>query len=166
MGGVSAPGGVVASQTPLHRRQVWWILVPRWRVLMSQLLTGLLISNLHFSALVCVLCVKASAFFMEYRLVVYVLFVSVWHRRWTLTAKSVALRFSKTSSVGRFSVAVVDRFSGSLGSAYIPALQRINCYCAVVQHFLSLQVSRLQVEGLVALTTRLLLGSHYFRSRS
>ncbi|WZZ72752.1 hypothetical protein YC2023_084122 [Brassica napus] len=34
---------------------------------------------------------------------------------WTLTAKSVALRFSKTSSVGRFSVAVVDRFSGSLG---------------------------------------------------
>ncbi|CAF2077646.1 unnamed protein product [Brassica oleracea] len=41
-----------------------------------------------------------SAFSMEYRLVVYVLFVSVWHWRWTLTAKSVALRFSKTSSVG------------------------------------------------------------------
>ncbi|CAN6813276.1 unnamed protein product [Brassica oleracea] len=59
-----------------------------------------LISNLHCSALVFALYVKVSAFSMEYRLVDYVLFVSVWHWRWTLTAKSVALRFSKTSSVG------------------------------------------------------------------
>ncbi|KAF3503819.1 hypothetical protein F2Q69_00043739 [Brassica cretica] len=51
-----------------------------------------LISNLHCSALVFALCVMVSAFSMEYRLVVYVLFVSVWHWRWTLTAKSVALR--------------------------------------------------------------------------
>ncbi|WZZ87415.1 hypothetical protein YC2023_115994 [Brassica napus] len=35
VGGVSAPGGVVASQTPLRRAsgELRWILLPRWRVL-------------------------------------------------------------------------------------------------------------------------------------
>ncbi|KAF3604220.1 hypothetical protein F2Q69_00037894 [Brassica cretica] len=106
VGGASAPGGVVASQTPLRRAsgELRWILLPRGERCRLWLLDScsrcFLISNLHCSALVFALCVKVSAFSMEYRLVVYVLFVSVWHWRWTLTAKSVALRFSKTSSVG------------------------------------------------------------------
>ncbi|KAF3505418.1 hypothetical protein F2Q69_00041949 [Brassica cretica] len=106
VGGVSAPGGVVASQTPLRRAsgELRWIILPcgeRCRLwLLDSYSQCFLILNLHCSALVFALCVKVSAFSMEYRLVVYVLFVSVWHWRWTLTAKSVALRFSKTSSVG------------------------------------------------------------------
>lgn len=58
-----------------------------------------LIWKLHYLALVCVLRVKDSAFLMEYCLVFNVLIVSVWHRRWSLAAQSIALWFSKTSSV-------------------------------------------------------------------
>ncbi|KAG2318401.1 hypothetical protein Bca52824_011614 [Brassica carinata] len=80
--GVSVSGGVVVSRALLLRRQRFFI----WK--------------LHYSALVCVLRVKASAFFMEYCLVFHVLIVSDWHWRWSLSAQSIVLWFSKTSTVG------------------------------------------------------------------
>ncbi|KAF2531463.1 hypothetical protein F2Q70_00031987 [Brassica cretica] len=50
--------------------------------------------------------------------------------------------------VGRFSVAVVDRSSGSLGCAHIPSFHKFICPCVVVQHCFSLQVRGFRRRGL------------------
>ena len=128
-------GSALAHVSAVSSCEGWSSMAPGWLLTVlhhfgTPLLDPRLCSPSEGLSLLCGVC-----------LMLHVCSVSVWHQTWILSALSVVSSVLEDFKCRwRFSVAVVDRSSGLLGCAHIPALHKFICPCVVVQHYFSLQV--------------------------
>ncbi|CAN7138968.1 unnamed protein product, partial [Brassica rapa subsp. narinosa] len=133
--GTSVSSGFAVRWYAVSSCEGWSSMAPGWLLTVlhhfgTPLLDPRLCSPSEGLSLLCGVC-----------LMLHVCSVSVWHQTWILSALSVVSSVLEDFKCRwRFSVAVVDRSSGSLGCAHIPALHKFICPCVVVQHYFSLQV--------------------------